>query len=381
MPVLPALLALGLVVAAAREPARASTRIRATTRSTTKRATTPRAAPTPVESQPAETAAPATSPIAPPPAVSPPAPTPAAVAAPAVPRPTIRDIPLPPPPQLAPPRLHPVEPAGSMALRVAVPWVHVQGKLEPRQASVVQAAIVAELQKLEGVSAYGASVIRELLSADDQRRLTGCDADESCLAEVGAAIGTEELLRVSVSVEGKSATLSAKRIGVRTRLTVSEQRRLTGARGGELLAAVGPLVQAVFPDRALRPGRTRGAGEELVDRLDPPPLPRWPFFATAGAAVAAAAGGVAFGLLAQDARDQYDSIAARSLDPSVSGPALRDLDARAVSRARTANYLFVAAGVLGVAAGVEAFFTDWHGYRAAVEVAPDAAAVKFERRF
>jgi hypothetical protein len=267
-------------------------------------------------------------------------------------------------------------------LRIAVPAVQVSGQLHARHVAVVQTALLAELQKLEGVFAIGPAAIRELLSVEDQRRLSGCGTDESCLAEVGGALGPEELLHVVVSVQGKTATLTAKRIGVRTsRFTGSEQRRLTGTRGEELLAAVGPLVQAVFPDRSLRAGRTRGAGKDLAARLDPPPLPRWPFFATAGAAVAAAAGGAAFGMLASDARNQYDSIAARSLDPSVSGPSLRDLDAKAVGRARTANYLFITAGVLGVAAGVEAFFTDWHGYRAAIEVAPDGAGVKVERRF
>jgi hypothetical protein len=165
------------------------------------------------------------------------------------------------------------------------------------------------------------------------------------------------------------------------RVVASDQRRLTRAKGEELLGAVGPLVQALFADRPLRAGRVRGVEKEVALRLNPPPLPRWTFYATAGAALAAAAGGATYGWLARDAKSQYSSAAQRSLTESVSGRQLKDLEETASSRARTANVLFVAAGVLGVGAGIEAFFTDWHGYRTAVEVTPGGAAVKVAGRF
>jgi len=307
------------------------------------------------------------------------------------------NIPLPPPPAglapssqgTLPPALVPTPPAalgalkaGGKALRIAVPDVKVQGDLPPRQLALFETSLLAELRKLEGLSAIGMGEIRELLSYEYQRQMMGCSADENCLAEIGGALGTDEMLQASVVVEGKSATLSLRRINMRqARVTASDQRRLTRANGEELLGAVGPSVEALFPDRALRAGRTRGVAKEVALRLNPPPLPRWPFFATLGAATAAAAGGLVYGSLANDARSQFNALAQRSLSEPVSGSQLKSLESSATSRARTANLLFLGAGGLAVAAGVEAFFTDWRGYRAGVEVMPGGAGVSVGGKF
>jgi hypothetical protein len=260
--------------------------------------------------------------------------------------------------------------------------VKVQGELAPRQLALFEGALLAEIRKLDGVSAIGMGEIREMLSFEYQRQMLGCAADESCLAEIGGALGTDEMLHVSVIVVDRTATLTLKRIDMRSaRVAGSDQRRLARANGEELLGAVGPAVQALFPDRALRAGRTRGVDREVALRLNPPPLPRWVFFATAGAAAAAAAAGAGYGFMASDARDQYRTLSQRALSETVSGPQLRELEQTASDRARMSTALFVLAGGLGVAAGVEAFFTDWHGYRTSVQVAPGAATVQVGGRF
>jgi hypothetical protein len=309
-------------------------------------------------------------------------------------------IPLPPPPaamsvkpatpaatspEPLPPHLRPapqqVKPSGK-AVRLAIPDVKVQGDLPARQLALFEGALLAEIRKLEGVSAIGMGEIREMLSFEYQRQMLGCAADEGCLAEIGGALGTDEMLHVSVIVVEKTATLTMKRIDMRSaRVAGSDQRRLARANGEELLGAVGPAILALFPERALRAGRTRGVDREMALRLNPPPLPRSVFFATAGAAVAAAAVGAGYGWMARDARDQYAKLAERSLTESVSGPQLKELEGKVQDRSRMSTALFIAAGGLGIAAGVEAFFTDWHGYRAAVQVAPGAAGVQVGGRF
>ena len=54
------------------------------------------------------------------------------------------------------------------------------------------------------------------------------------------------------------------------------------------------------------------------------------------------------------------------------GSTLRDLQDKASGRAGNANRLFLAAGVLGVAAGVQALFTDWNDDRGALDTAVQA---------
>jgi hypothetical protein len=329
---------------------------------------------------------------APPDAAQPAAGAPAATKAP--PKRPVTDVPLPPPPVLKgapsgaaplPPDFRPRAAADakpSRALRLAVPDFRVQGDLPQRQLVLVEQALLTEVRKLEGVSAIGMGEIREMLSFEHHRRMLGCQADEACLAEISGALGTDEMLNAAVVVEGKTATFDLKRINMRAaKVTAADQRRLTRANGEELLGAIGPAVQSLFPDRQLKAGRTRGVDKEVALRLNPPPLPRWPFFVTAGAAAAALAAGGTFGYLANDSRSQYSSLAKRSLTEPVSGNQLQDLQRTTSQRARTANLLLVTGGVLGLAAGVEAFFTDWHGYRAAVDVGPGSAAVGVGGRF
>ena len=290
-------------------------------------------------------------------------------AAPPAAAPPIPDVPLPPPPVLA------VKPKS--ALRLAMPDVKVTGELPPRQAALLESALLAEVRKLEGVSAIGMSEIRQMLSFEYQRQMLGCAADEACLAEIGGALGTDEMLHPQVIVEGKTATFSLHRISMRAaRITGSHTKRLERAGGEELLGDVGPAVQEVFPERPLRAGATRGVAKAMALRLNPPPLPRWPFYATASAALAAAAGGAVMGYLSKDAEDQWKSLSQRSLVEPIPGAQLKELERSAESRARAANVLLVAAGGLAVAAGVEALFTDWHGYGAELEVGPQGAAVK-----
>ena len=288
-----------------------------------------------------------------------------------------RDVPLPPPPDLRPSAKSLPPPPGARALRVAVPDSKVQGALPPRQLILVEEALLAELRKVEGVSAIGMGEIREMLSLEYQRQMMGCSDGEACLAEIGGALGTDEVLASTVVVEEKTVTFTLKRINMKgAKVIGSETRRLVRANGEELLGAIGPLIQAIYPERGLRAGRTRGVSKEVALRLNPPPLPRWVFIATASAAVLAVGAGAVYGSLSNDARQQYTDLAQSSVTSPVSGAQLHDLEATVSSRASTANLCFLAAGSLAVVAGVEVFFTDWHGYGASVDVAPGKAAIK-----
>ena len=285
------------------------------------------------------------------------------------------DVPLPPPPTLTAPK-------PKAALRLALPDPKITGELPARQVALLESSLLAEVRKLEGVSAIGMAEIREMLSFEYQRQMLGCAADEACLAEIGGALGTDEMLHASVIVDGQTAAFTLRRINMRTaRITGTYTKRLTRANGEELLGVVGPAVQEVFPDRKLRAGMTRGVDKAVALRLNPPPLPKWPFYVTAGAAVAAAAGGGVMGVLSKDAQKQWNDLAQQSLTSPVPGSQLKSLEQSAQSRASTANVFFFAAGGLAVAAGVEAFFTDWHGYGAAVTTGPAGTSVQVGGKF
>jgi hypothetical protein len=289
-------------------------------------------------------------------------------------------VPLPPPPvdtgafKVSPPPA--AAPAGaSRVLRVGVPDPRVVGEISPRELAVLSQALVTEVRKVEGISAVGMAEIRELLSLEYQRQMLGCQADEKCIAEIAGALGVDVLVSSQLAVVDGVSTFTLSRIEMRAmRTTASAQKRLTRRRGGEeVLGATGEMVAALFPDRPLRAGETRGVSPQVARCLNPPPLPTWAFYTTAGVAAAFASGGVAYGLSSNGSRDRYNRLA-RS--PGViSGSELMGLRQQALDQGDRAALLFGVAGTLALAAGVEAFFTDWHDDRAAVRITPRGATV------
>lgn len=277
-------------------------------------------------------------------------------------------IPLPPPPQRLPPG------ARGGALRVAVVDPRATGEIPPRHLAAFSQALVPEIRKLDGVSAIGMAEIRDMLGFERQRQMLGCSADEGCLAEIGGALGVDELVTVELTLVGRSYALAGRRLDMRkARVVQTVSRRFDQRDGEELLNVVGPFVEGLWPERGLKPGATRGIDKAVIARLNPPPLPRWAFFTTAGASAAALVGGGIMGLLAREAEKDFDAMASRSTTQAVPGADLRALQTKANDRARLANVLFLVGGGLGVAAGVEAFFTDWHDDRNALKVAPVVA--------
>jgi hypothetical protein len=262
-------------------------------------------------------------------------------------------------------------PGEAGALRVAVPQLSTTGGVEPRIAAAFENALVAELRKLEGVASIGMADIKDMLSMEYVRQMMGAQVDDKLYASLGRSLGVDEILAVQLQLTDGTWVLHARRFDMRqAKNLATEQRRLKQEKGRELLIAIGPLVAGLYPDRALKAGKSRGVSREALLRLAPPPIPLWAFVATAGGSLGAALAGVGYGQLANDARRDYEAAAQRSVQSPVQGGDLKGIERRMDSRARTSNLFYGLAGALGLAAGVEALFTDWHGYRSALEIVP-----------
>jgi hypothetical protein len=260
-------------------------------------------------------------------------------------------------------------PAGATggALRAAVLDPRTTGEIPPRPLAAFVQALVPEIRKVEGVSAIGMAEIRDMLGLERQRQMLGCAIDEECLAEIAGALGVDDEISTDLVLVGDSYTLTMRRIDMKkAKVVQAETRRFDRRDGEELLSVVGPAVAALYPERPLKAGRTRGVDKALIRRLNPPPLPRWVIGATGGAAVAAVGGAGVFQYLVGDAKDEFDRLVTRSLGEPVAAEEFISLSDRIRSRERTRNVLLGSGVVLGVAAGVEAFFTDWRGDRAAI---------------
>jgi hypothetical protein len=259
-----------------------------------------------------------------------------------------------------PPASPPVGPAPATTpapavLRVAVyPLDH--GDLPALTAKVTTLALTAELRKLERVSVIGMDEVRTMLDLEAQRQLAGCSA-ASCLSEIAEALGVDVVVSGALSRIDDRSFFVVKRID-QTRATVTGQftRKLVPAGGEEFLAMIGPAVQELFADRALRPGQTRGAPRSLVARLNPPPLAPWVFFAGVAAAgvvdVAALTVGAWF-------LGQYAAFDALRKGTSVEGRELNKATTAAEDAYALAVGVMIAGGVATAAAATSALFVDW----------------------
>lgn len=267
---------------------------------------------------------------------------------------------------LLPVKPEPVKPEPTVTraapIRIAVYEMTVQGEFSKRVSSIVSEAVLAEVRKLDRASAVGMSEIAEMLSFEEQRQLLGC-GDESCLAEIGGALGVDQLVSGSIGVIGDTTMFSLRRIDLsEAKVLGSVTKRFPSSTGEELLAAIGDGIEELFPDHPLRVGRTRGASVQAAQMLNPPPLPTWVFWSTAGASAAALAVAGVLGWSAKTGEAEYRAAADRSVNEPVSGAELKSIEKRAESDARFTNIALITAGSLALAAGIEALLTDWHGY-------------------
>lgn len=254
------------------------------------------------------------------------------------------------------------------ARRVAVYELELQG-VDPNVGTVVTDSLLAEIRKLQGVAAIGMDEIKDMLSHEANKQILGCEADDECLAEIGGALGVDDLITGKLSKVGDNHVMLVRRIDQRQAKVIAVfNKRLKAGSGQEFLLSIGPAVEQLFAGRNIRAGLSRGVPNEVALRLDPPPLPTAAFWSVAGAAGAAAVVGGVFGLLSLQQQDAFNGLLYPNGPPpaapadSVPGSQLMGHYNAAQDNALAANISFGTAGALAIAAGVMYLFTDWEGY-------------------
>ncbi len=234
--------------------------------------------------------------------------------------------------------------------------------VEPRAARLVTNLFVVELRKLQGISVVSMDEVRAMLDYEADKQLLGCTEAKACHSSVGEALGVDQIIVGELGVVGDVSTLSLRRIDqAAAKVVDSFAVRLTPDGGEEFLAAIGPAVEKLFPELALKPGVSRGVTPELALQLNPPPLPPWATVSTGVAAGLLALGGVVAGSTALSEKATFDGLAARASKQEVEAALLDESAARTQGWAGAANGLYVGAIGASIATGVMFFFTDWTG--------------------
>ena len=258
----------------------------------------------------------------------------------------------------------PVEPTNNL-IRVAVYSLEVEN-IPKGVAQIVTDNLLAEVRKLEGVSAIGMEEIYEMLQHEKSRQVMGCEADDACLAEIAGALGVDELITGKLSSLADGSVMVLRRINQReAKITATFNERLKPAEGVEFLAAIGDAVKQVYPGRDVLPGTKRGVPEEIGRKLSPPPIPTWATYAAGGASLLAGALGGTFGAMALSNQRSHNTVPSNTQNLMSADYVAYEENGRTFQSA--ANASFISAGILLVTTGVMALFTDWEGYQDALD--------------
>ena len=202
-----------------------------------------------------------------------------------------------------------------------------------------------------------------MISLEAQKQMMGCDASESCLAQIAGALGVDELITGNLTELSGSRVLTIRRIDQqRAKVVGTVQERLKVGSGEEFLLAIGPSVEKLYPARVYRPGTTRGVPKKLVLRLNPPPVPRWAT-ETVGwsAAGTALLGGLSY-LLTWREHTKYTEQLEGARSSYLVGRYATDLGDRGQVLEKASLTLVLSAAVLGAVFGVLSPLTDWDGF-------------------
>lgn len=243
--------------------------------------------------------------------------------------------------------------------RVAV-YDFEMASVDPLIGRVVTSAIADELRKLQRLSVIGVAEIEAMLDHEARKQLIGCD-DESCLSEIAAALGVDILIVGSLSAIGGDEILTIRRIDQRAaKVTAGLNKRFPADGGQAFLAAVGPVVEEIFPDYALRPNKERGVSIELVKSLNPPPLPPWVFWTSTGVVGGLTAAGAVTSAVAAGFAYRYSLTHQSAIrGEEVSGADLKSQADLADRATVAAGSLFATAVIGGLAAAATYFYTDF----------------------
>ncbi len=251
--------------------------------------------------------------------------------------------------------------APDQVLRIAIGDITRHG-VDARVGRLVTDALLQEVRKLRKLSAIGYEEVRAMLEFEQEKAAMGCDEDSSCLAEIADALGVDVLVVGGLVRVGDESIFSLRRIDQSSAsVTLQVQERLTPAGGEEFLAAIGPAVEKLFPDRALRPGEERGVSPEIARLLNPPPLPLWSLLSAGAVTGGLALGTVILAGAQLVSRALYEGTLADAKEQAVTLDELQ-------SEQLVVNGLFIAALgmgaitlVAGAGTGVLALFTDYVG--------------------
>ena len=117
--------------------------------------------------------------------------------------------------------------------------------VDVKTAAALSEATAGALAKVPGVEVITQAQMKALLDHEAQKQLAGC-ADDSCLAQIGSALGVNDLVTGSVSKVGKSWLVALRKVEVSTGGSRLADRRLKNGTVDDVLDALPALVSELY---------------------------------------------------------------------------------------------------------------------------------------
>ncbi len=131
-------------------------------------------------------------------------------------------------------------------IKVAILPVTAGEGVTEKTATALGEAVTGQVRRVPGLQPITAQEISTLLNFDKQRALLSCQSD-SCLADIGGALGVERLVLGSVSKLGESWLVTLKLMDVRkARSLAQSDRRLKKGSVDDVLDVLPQMVGELF---------------------------------------------------------------------------------------------------------------------------------------
>jgi len=228
----------------------------------------------------------------------------------------------------------PARAAAGAPVRLAVLDLKAETAIAPGTVKMLNELLLTEFQEEGGFQVLGRSDIDSMLDVEEERQmLTGCVAD-SCLVEIGGALGVSLVVAASVGAVGERYLVSVKVLDVRAARVLKRATENVARDDTELIQGVrGAARKCVVAIRATAADAPASSGSGALE---------WAPWVTLGLTAAAAATGGALAGLALADQD--------AMDGEVQGtPDWSDLRDDTETKAMAADVMFGVAGAAAVA--------------------------------
>jgi len=222
--------------------------------------------------------------------------------------------------------------------KLAVTEIKVRRGVDPVIARVVEEFLTNEAARVGIYQVIGRDDIQRMFDHEQAKQMVGCDED-SCLAEIGGALGVDLLLAGSMDKVGETYLISLKLINIRTaEVTRRESGRLRGVTEEDAIDAVAVLFERMFK-------------VDLVEK----PKRIWTWVMTGTAVALAVTGAVLIGVgYADDAEAQ--SLADRSTTNNTFYSQVQEIEERSRSEKVAGGVVLGVGGAVAVTAILLYFF-------------------------